>query len=207
MPATILPVCKQMLPKMSSIIGRDIKSQMHYVSRQPCLLHYGDHYNPCFLIVPPCISLRWCPDVVTIFLIYLSIHISTVKHPKQNKWFEKWWNQLSMLPSTKTLLYDAFACDFGLRCSFFRFLCKITHSFACKTSRIVAEVLQSIETIMHGWSVSTSSQSALFRPKTFSCQMVVEYFVIFRTPYNTGLHIIPDIKLNLNVKQCVYYIT
>ena len=69
--------------------GRGIESQMPYVSQQSCLLGYGDHYIPCFLIVPPCTGLRWCPDVVLISLIYLSIHISTVKHPKQNKWFDK----------------------------------------------------------------------------------------------------------------------
>ena len=54
-----------------------------------------------------------------------------------------------MFPSTKTLLYDAFACAFDLRCSFLRLLSKTTHSFACKTKRIVAGVLQSIEVITH----------------------------------------------------------
>ena len=57
-----------------SIAGRGIKSRMLYVSRKSCLLGYGDHYIPCFLIIPPCIGLRWCPDAVIIFLIYLSIH-------------------------------------------------------------------------------------------------------------------------------------
>ena len=47
-----------------------------------------------------------------------------------------------MLPSTKPLLYDAFARAFGFRCSFLRLLNKTTHSFACKTNRIVAGVLQ-----------------------------------------------------------------
>ena len=126
---------------MSYIAGRSIKSQMLYISQQSCLLCYGDRYSPCFLIVPPCIGLRWCPDTVIIFLIYLSIHISTVEHPKQNKWFDKWWNQLSLLLSTKILLYNVFAHAFGLWCSFFWLLSKTTHSFACKTSRIVAEVL------------------------------------------------------------------
>ena len=73
-----------------------------------------------------------------------------------------------MLPSTKTLLYDAFACAFGLRCSFLRLLSKTTHSFACKTNRIVAGILQSIETITHAWSVSALSQSALFKSKMLS---------------------------------------
>ena len=54
-----------------------------------------------------------------------------------------------MLPSTKTLLYDAFAHAFGLRCSFLRLLSKTTHSFACTTNRMVTGVLQSIETITH----------------------------------------------------------
>ena len=74
---------------MSSIAGMGIKSQKLYVSWQSCLLLYGDHYIPCFLIVPPCIGLRLCPDATIIFLIHLSIHISTVKHPKQNKWHDK----------------------------------------------------------------------------------------------------------------------
>ena len=52
-----------------------------------------------------------------------------------------------MLPSTKPLLYDAFARAFGFRCSFLRLLNKMTHLFVCKTNRIVAGVLQSIETI------------------------------------------------------------
>ena len=56
--------------------------------------------------------------------------------------------------STKTHIYDAFAGAFGLQCSFLRLLSKMTHSFACKTNRIVARVLQLIETIMHAWSVS-----------------------------------------------------
>ena len=41
-----------------------------------------------------------------------------------------------MLPSTKTLFYDAFAHAFGLRCSFFWLLSKMTHSSACKTNRM-----------------------------------------------------------------------
>ena len=43
----------------------------------------------------------------------------------------------------------------------------MAHSFACKTNRIVTGVLQSIETITHTWSVSTSSQSALFKQEHF----------------------------------------
>ena len=111
---------------------------------------------------------RCCNDLSYIFIL-----ITTAKHPKQNKWFDKKWNQLSMLPSTMTPLYDAFACAFGLWCSFFQLLSKMTHSFAYKTNRMVAGVLQSIETIMHAWSVSASSQSALFKSKTFSYHMVV----------------------------------
>ena len=60
------------------------KEHQKSVSWQSCLLLYGDHYIPYFLIVPPCIGLRWCLDAVIIFLIYLSIHISTVRHPMQN---------------------------------------------------------------------------------------------------------------------------
>ena len=74
--------------------------------------------------------------------------------PKQNKWFNKWHNQSSMLPSTKTLLYDAS----GLQCSFLWLLSKKTHSNACKTNRIVTGFLHSIETITHAWSVSALSQ-------------------------------------------------
>ena len=74
-----------------------------------------------------------------------------------------------MLPSTKTLLYDVF----GLRCSFLRLFSKITLSCGCKTNRIVAGVLQLTETMMYAWSVSALSQSALFKPKTFSYGIVV----------------------------------
>ena len=42
----------------SSITGRGIESQMLYVSQQSCLLRYGDHYIPSFLVVSPCIGLR-----------------------------------------------------------------------------------------------------------------------------------------------------
>ena len=73
----------------SSIAGRRNESQMLYVSRQSCLLRYGDHYILSFLVVPPGISLRWFLDAVIIFLTYLSIHSSTAKHPKRNKWFDK----------------------------------------------------------------------------------------------------------------------
>ena len=41
----------------------------------------NDHYMLCFLITPPYIDLRWCPNTVIIFLIYLYIHITTVKQP------------------------------------------------------------------------------------------------------------------------------
>ena len=50
------------------ITGRGIESQIPYVSRQSCLLHYGDRYIPCFLFVPPCIGLRWCSSAVKSFL-------------------------------------------------------------------------------------------------------------------------------------------
>ena len=93
--------------------------------------------------------------------MYLSIHISTVKHPKQNKWFDKWQNHSSMLPSTKTLLYDAFAYAFDLQFSFLWLFSKTTHLFACKTNRIVAGVLQLIEKITYTWSASSWCQSAL----------------------------------------------
>ena len=85
-----------------------------------------------------------------------------------------------MLPSTNTLLYDTFACAFDLRCPFLRLFSKTTHSFACKTNRIVAGVLQSIETITHVWSVSASSHSALFKSKTFSYYMVALEYVTCR---------------------------
>ena len=41
----------------SSIAERGIESQMLYASWQSCLLRYGDHYIPSFLIVLPCIGL------------------------------------------------------------------------------------------------------------------------------------------------------
>ena len=105
-----------------AITGRVVKSQMLYIciSRQSCLLHYSGRYIPCFIIIPLCIGLRWCPNVVIIFLICLSIHISTVKQPKYYKWLNKWQNQSSTLPSIKTLLHDAF----GLWCSFLWLLSK-----------------------------------------------------------------------------------
>ena len=37
----------------SSITGRGVKSEMLYVSWQSRLLCYGDHFIPCFPIVPP----------------------------------------------------------------------------------------------------------------------------------------------------------
>ena len=52
----------------SSIAGRGIESQMLYVSQQSCLLCNGNRYIPSFLIVPPCIGLRWFLDAVIIFL-------------------------------------------------------------------------------------------------------------------------------------------
>ena len=73
----------------SSIAGRGIESQMLYASWKSCLLRYGNHYIPSFLIVPPCIGLRWFLDAVIIFLTYLSVYSSIAKHPKQNKWFDK----------------------------------------------------------------------------------------------------------------------
>ena len=62
------------------------------VSKVKCYTYHGNHVfyimaTIISLLSPPCISLRWCPDAVIIFLIYLSmhtyVHISTVKHPKQ----------------------------------------------------------------------------------------------------------------------------
>ena len=83
------------------------------------------------------------------------------------------FSYLEVERSAKTLLYDAFACAFDLRCSFLRLLSKTNHSFACKTNRIVTGGLQSIETITHAWSVSASSQSTLFKSKMVSYHMVV----------------------------------
>ena len=122
---------------MSSITGRGIESQIPYVSWQSYLPDYDNHFISCFLILPPNIGLRWCPDAVIIFLIYLLIHISIVKHPKQNKWFKNSGtiNQC-YVPSSNTLLYNGFAHAFGYYCSFLRLLSKITHSFACKSNRM-----------------------------------------------------------------------
>ena len=83
------------------------------------------------------------------------------------------------------ILSDAVAHDFGLQCSFLRLVRKTTHSFACKTNRIVAGVLQSIEIITYAWSVSALSQSALFEPKTFSYRTYIAIGVTCRnTPLN-----------------------
>ena len=137
--ATTLPVFyKHMLPKnrkkeywkSNAISITAIMSSMLRRSLYPL-------FSYCFMLNRLEVMSQCCNN----FFTYLSIYISTVKHPKQNKWFNKWWKQSSMLPSTKTLLYDAFACAFGLRCSFFRLLSKTTYSFAFTTSRIVTEVL------------------------------------------------------------------
>ena len=61
-----------------------------------------------------------------------------------------------MLPSTKTLLYDALA--FNISSSYY------SHSFASKTNSIVAADLKSIETIINAWPVNALSQSTLFKP-------------------------------------------
>ena len=42
----------------SSITRGGIETQMKYVSRQSCLLDYGNHRIACFPILPPCIGLR-----------------------------------------------------------------------------------------------------------------------------------------------------
>ena len=118
----------------SYIKGRDIKSQMLYVSWQSFLLHYGDHYIPCFLIIPLCIGLRWFLDAV---IIHLSIHISSIQS-KTNGSKNTGTSCQYCLPLRH---YDALACAFGLRWSFLRLLSKTTYSFACKTNRIVAGVL------------------------------------------------------------------
>ena len=72
-------------------IAKNTSSITGGASKVKSYMYHGNHihYIPWFLIVPPCTGLRWCPDAVIIFLIYLSIQISTVKHPKQNKWFIK----------------------------------------------------------------------------------------------------------------------
>ena len=57
---------------ISSVAGRGIEMKCHTYHGNH-LLHYGNHYITCFLIVPSCIGLRWFLDAVIIFLIYLSI--------------------------------------------------------------------------------------------------------------------------------------
>ena len=63
------------------------------------------------------------------------------------------------LPSTEALLHDMV---FDPPSS-----SKGVTSIACKTNRVVPGLLNSILTIKHTWLVSTSCQSALFKPETF----------------------------------------
>ena len=135
---------------------------------------YGNHYIPCFLIVPPCTGLRWCPNAVIIFLIYLSTHIFPLLSI-QSKTNDSTNSGTSipccpplrhyyMMPLLILLAFDAPSSD----C-----LAKQHTHLLVKPTEWVTRVLQSIETIMYAWSVGASSQSTLFKPKTFSYHMVV----------------------------------
>ena len=130
---------------------------------------------PCFLIVPPCVDLKWCPNVVIIFLTYLSMHTSTVKYPKWNNWFNKWLtSRQCFLPPCLLLEYYRMRL-LVFEAPFFDYSAKRLVLYPCKTNRIVAGLLWWIQTITHTWSVSSSSQSILFMPKTFSyCMAILE---------------------------------
>ena len=75
----------------------------------------------------------------------------------------------STLPSVKTPLYD----DLAFNNPSSDYLRRRLISFACITNKIISGLLQSIETIIHTWSLSTSRQSALFKSKIFAYYMVV----------------------------------
>ena len=154
----------------SSIAGRGIKSQMLYISRQSCLLGYGDHYIPCFLIIPPCIGLRWCPNAVIIFLIYLSIHtyvfpLSSIQ-TKTNDSTNSGTSRQGCLPLRHYCMmlllvllgFDIPSSDYLAK--------RLTHLLV-KPTEWVTRVLQLIETITYAWSVNAFLQSVLFKPKTF----------------------------------------
>ena len=121
---------------------------------------------PCFLIVPHCIGLKWCSNIVIIFLIYLSIHTSTVEHPKQNEWFDM-GTSLQCCFSPHLPLKHYCMVLLALDSPSSTYLAKWLRWYAYKTNIIVAGLLQLIETITHTWSVRASSQDALLQPKFF----------------------------------------
>ena len=142
-PATILLVFyKQMLLKYKSYIaGRDAKSQMLWIRITPMVssVLWRSLY-PLLFIVSSWLGLKWCPNVAIIFLIYLSIHISIIKHLKQNKWLDKWWTShqcclLLRLYCMMLLAFNVPSSDYSA---------KRLVSFACKTTRIVVQLLQLI---------------------------------------------------------------
>ena len=142
---------------MSSITGRGIKSQMLYVSWQSCLPDYGNHFISCFLILPPSIGLRWCPDAVIIFLIYLLIHIFIVKHPKQNKWFKNSGTIYQCYLPVRHYCMMILLMLLAIIAPSSDYLAKQLTHLLVKPTEWVPGVLQSIETIMYAWSVSDSS--------------------------------------------------
>ena len=122
---------------MSSITTGGIKSQMLCVSQQSCLLGYGDYYITLFSYYSTLYRLEvtsWCCNNLSYIFIHTYFHCQAFK--VKQMLLTNSGNQLSILPSTKTLLYDAFACAFALQCSFLWLLSKITHSVACKTNRM-----------------------------------------------------------------------
>ena len=146
--------------KTNSIAGRGLKSQMLCTSLHYCLSVMANSTSSfVFLLYRHVSAWSNAYNVLVTFLMPLSIHISVVKYPKQNKWFDKWWShQLSMLhftfPSGKTLLHDAF-CFWH---PFLQFLNKKTHLISLKNQQNSCWTL-SINSNNHAYLVS---QSTLF---------------------------------------------
>ena len=112
--------------KTISIAGRGLESQILCVSLHSCLPVMAKSTSLVFLLYRPVSAWSDIHNVLITFLVYLSIHTYAVKYPKQNQWFEKWWNKPSMvqftLPSAKTPLHDAF----GFRRPFLQLLYRNT---------------------------------------------------------------------------------
>ena len=113
--------------KMIPITGRGLESQKLCVSLHSCLPVMAKSTSLVFLLYHPVSAWSDVHNVLITFLVYLSIHTSAVKYPKQNQWFNKWWNKSSMvqftLPFAKTPLHDAF----GFRRPFLQLLNRNTH--------------------------------------------------------------------------------
>ena len=96
---------------MSSITGEGIKSQMLYVSQQSCLLGYGDYYITLFSHYFTLYRLEvtsWCCNNLSYIFIHTYFHCQAFKAKQMV--LTNSGNQLSILPSTKTLLYAMVLC-------------------------------------------------------------------------------------------------